>query len=200
MSDSSIRSRTQSVVGGARVCRTSNSAFPQMYFQVQVSMLSSVINRLIHQRKQRFIHESKHSLYTEDCRLQGLDPLKLHLLFIYAFTYIFSTHRLMILVSQLPFCNCSTKRHMVGFCVHRRAQLWLSLRAGAHSYKNKWSMMVPISSMRDRFMPTGGRFTRKYKENTVSVTYQTVSTSADPILVNARHKLHSPLTHAVFSP
>jgi len=103
-------------------------------------------------------------------------------------------------VSQLPFCNSSKTGQMVGFCVHKRAQLWLSLRAGAHSYKNKWSMMVPISSTRERFMPAGGRFTRKYKENSVSVTYQTVSTAVHPILVNARHKLHSSLTHAVFSP
>ena len=136
LASKAFRSRTQSVVSGVRGCRTSNSAFPQLHFQMQVRMFSSVINRSIHQQGQGFIQESKHSLYTEDCRLQGLDPLKLYLLFIYAFTCIYSTYRLMILVSQLPFCNCST-RQMVGFRVHKRAQLWLSFRAGAHSYKNK---------------------------------------------------------------
>jgi hypothetical protein len=100
LASKAFRSRTQSVVSGVRGCRTSNSAFPQLHFQMQVRMFSSVINRSIHQQGQGFIQESKHSLYTEDCRLQGLDPLKLYLLFIYAFTCIYSTYRLMILQSH----------------------------------------------------------------------------------------------------
>jgi len=99
-------------------------------------MLSTVINRSIHQRRQAFIHESKHSLYT----VQALGSRSTEVVFtIYLSVYLYLLDIPIddFTVTQLPFCNSSTTRQMVGFCVHKRAELWLSLRAGAHSYKNK---------------------------------------------------------------
>lgn len=156
ISFSGIRSRTQSVVGGSRgaelltlIFRRCNFKFAGKHAFISHQLINPPEKAGIYTRVQaQPVHRRLHTSGSRSTEAVFIIYLSVYLYFLDIPIEEYT-------VSQLPFCNCST-RQMVGFCVHMRAQLWLSFRAGAHSYKNKWSMMVPISSTRERFMPTGG--------------------------------------------